>query len=120
MRDIKVVQPESKDEGWDLDINIVDGEPEWLERAEESSGQRSALAAYTAKGSIPGMLDVGIQWSDFFEENTVEGFVSIDNQMKQAVSDYGTSQIPEDGNKVYTPFAIVGEDGSLSVSVFKS
>lgn len=119
MRDIKIIQPVEDGGDWDLDIDIVDGEPIWLE-SNQSAGQRSALAAYTAKGSIPGMPDVGVQWSDYFQEQDTDGYISIDNQMKQAVQAYGISPDSSDLKESYTPFASINTDGSLSVQVFRT
>lgn len=119
MRDIKLMQPPSPEEEWNLDIDIIDGYPTFLDMAEMTSDQRAGVAAYVSKGSIPGMLTVGIQWSDYFQQESSDGYVKISNQMSQMVQTYGSSPEDRQSNKMYYPLAVLGEDGGITVQVIR-
>lgn len=119
MRDIKIIQPSTQEEQWALDIDIIDGYPEDLQEAEMTTDQRAGVAAFVSKGTIPGMLDVGIQWSDYFQQGSSDGYIKVTNQMNQMVQAYGTSPEDRSENQMYSPLAILNADGSISVQVVK-
>lgn len=118
MRDVKMIQP-SEGTDWQLDIDVINGVPEYLSAAELTSDQRAGMAAFITQGSIPGMLDVGVRWSDYFQEQASDGYVKITNQMNQLVQTYGTSPEDRDSNKQYSPLALLDENGAISVHVIR-
>lgn len=86
MRDILVTTPsENTDVDWNLDIDIVDGQPVLLPEESNTQDQRAALAAYQASGTIPGMPDVGIEWGQLYtKEKTL---VNINDQIQRNIQD---------------------------------
>lgn len=116
MRDVKAYTTDDNL----IDIDVQDGDAVWLSIYEQSDGQRASLASIISKGSIPGMLDTGIQWSDYFTQGNTDGYVSIDNQMRNMISLYGKSQYESDNTSTYTPVAIINEDGTLSTQIIRS
>lgn len=100
-----------------FDIDIVDGQPVLFNIPTQSTDQRASISAVIAQGSIPGLLNVGVQWSDYYQQKTTDGYVKIDNQMRQNVENYGKSQVEETGIRTFTPVAMLDEHGSLTVNV---
>ena len=120
MRDIKIIQIEDDQHQSILDIDIVHGSPLWLEQAEQSNGQRAALASYISLNSIPGNLNIGIDWNTYLQTSSSEAYVTIDNQMRQMIDAYGKSQVSSDNVKSYTPLAIPQDNGHISVYTIRS
>lgn len=69
-----------------LDIDIIDGEPDYLEEASQTNDQRAAVACYACKGTVPGMLDYGVSWGDVYtKDNTT---MQLNNELQQQVQNY--------------------------------
>lgn len=117
MRDVLVVTPkEHTDTSWNLDIDIIDGYPVLLPEASDTSDQRAALAAYQAKGTIPGMADTGIDWSQLYtKEKTL---VNINDQIQKNIQDkVATATV----SAMYIPlFKNVNKVEGLKISLLKA
>lgn len=119
MRDIRIIQPESIEEEWNLDIDILNGQPAFLDKAAMTSDQRAGISVFVSKGAIPGMLDTGIQWSDYFQQGSSDGYIKITNQMNQMVQAFGSSPEDRESNKTYYPLALLDEEGGITVQVIR-
>lgn len=85
MRDIVIIFPEDKnDTSWNLDIDIVDGQPRLVQEENNSQDQRAALAALMSKGTIPGAREVGVSWNDLLSNKG--SLLSIDNEVKRQIA----------------------------------
>lgn len=90
MRDILVVTPaDTTQTDWNLDIDIIDGQPVLLPEEDNTQDQRAALAAYQAEGTIPGMPDVGISWSQLYTKDRT--LVNINDQVQKNIQDKASS-----------------------------
>lgn len=116
MRDFRVIQPDDPETEWILDIDVLNP---WLERDSFTIGQRAAIAAFMAQGSVPGMLGIGIQWSDYLSNQTSDTYVKVDNQMRQQVQAYAFDQAQKAAPEQYIPFAAIGANGELTTQVIR-
>ena len=117
MRDMLVVTPkEHTDTSWNLDIDIIDGYPVLLPEASDTSDQRAALAAYQAKGTIPGMANTGIDWSQLYtKEKTL---VNINDQIQKNIQDKVATAT---ATAMYIPlFKNVNQVEGLKISLLKA
>ena len=81
MRDFRVDILESQG----IDIDIVDGEAAYVEYDTRTADQRAALAVYAVRGTVPGMPDYGVSWSDqYTNQNTV---AQLNNEIQQQVQE---------------------------------
>ena len=96
-----------------LDLDIVDGEPRYVQYAENTDDQRAAVGAYMSKGTIPGMLEQGINWMDLYAKKS--SLIDVDNQTKQQMSSFASS---ESGTSGYTPIYIK-EKGQMKIVVVR-
>lgn len=81
MRDFKILVAEN--EG--VDIDIIDGQAEYLQYEAQTGDQRAALSVYCIKGSIPGNLDFGVSWGlEFTQSNTV---TQLNNEIQQQIQE---------------------------------
>lgn len=98
-----------------LDINVIDGYPEMLPYPNQTYDQRAALSALQEKGTIPGMLDTGVNWGAIYSEE--DTMLQIDNDIKKAIQNNVTStgKIADSYVPIY-----VNENGSIKVTVRKS
>lgn len=110
MRDIKIY---TDDNGRNLDINIVGGEPEWLESEATGMDQRAALAAFIALGTIPGKLQSGVDWGSLYTGGAT--YTDISNQIMQQVQNYVTADNPAVS---YFPF-ILPEGDNLGAMMIR-
>ena len=112
MRDVVVVS--SGTQQYDLDINIVDGVPEYLESADETIDQRAALAAYIGLNTIPGRLSDGIDWGAL--QSGEASYVDITNQISQQIQNYvGQSE----ATVTYTP-VIIPQGDKVQLKIVRS
>lgn len=86
MRDI-LLKSLSIDDISIIDIDIVDGEPVYLDYESQTGDQRAALSVYASKATVPGMLDYGVSWASIYdkEQNTV---MQLNNELQQQVQNY--------------------------------
>lgn len=98
MRDWKIV---TVDEGHGVDIDIIDGEPSYLDYEDQTYDQRAALACYAQKGCLPGDEEYGVSWSDQYNEDFT--VTNLDNELKQQVAKYAGAkqysllEVPQNG-----------------------
>ena len=112
MRDIKLTY--SKDVGFDIDI--IDGYPVYVDYENQTQDQRAAVGATIVKGTVPGSLEVGISWPDYFTQDI--SLLDIDNETRQMIDMVagGTGQ----ADSSYIPLYIPDEDtGQVNVTVVK-
>ena len=107
MRDLKIITPVGPAD-WCLDFDIINGQPEFVQYERNTQDQRAALAAYTVRGTIPGMPNVGIGWGGLYDGDD-ETLITIDNEIKQAIQQY--AGIPDGPNSNYIPLYKSTEDG---------
>lgn len=96
-----------------LDLDIVDGEPRYVQYEGNTEDQRAAVGAYMSKGTIPGMLEQGINWMDLYEQKS--SLIDVDNQTKQQISSFAASN---NGLSGYTPIYIK-EKGQMKIVVVR-
>lgn len=99
MTDIKI----TTDNTAMLDIDIVDGYPVLLLSEQQNDDQRAAMCAVWAKGTVPGMLENGVDWYGLYTQSI--DMITINNQMQTQVQNY----VGTDGDTAYIP--IVQRDG---------
>lgn len=111
MRDFKVDIIESQG----VDINIVDGEAEYVEYESRTGDQRAALAVYAVKGTVPGNLDYGVSWADqYTQDNTV---AQLNNEIQQQLQqEAGFSNGAPNVNNQYSATTLI-HDGEVGVIV---
>ena len=106
MKDIKIITPVDTSADWNLDIDIIDGYPTYVQNTGNTQDQRAALAAYTVMGTIPGALDTGVDWGALYTGE--DSLISIDNQVRQNITDAASSV--GDVTESYTPMYTSGKD----------
>lgn len=74
-----------------LDIDVVNG-CALLISVGTSEDQRATLCAYTIKGTIPGMLDEGVDWSGLYQKT--QDMTAVDNTVRQDIEKYAGSYTP--------------------------
>ena len=111
MRDILLIY----DEKGAIDIDIVNGEPVYVREEQNTWDQRAAVGAYLSKGTIPGMLDIGVDWPALHAQR--DSLVDVDNQIKQQINSFAVT--PNEKASTYTPIYRT-RDGQLDVSVVRT
>lgn len=106
MRDCALIT--DVDNKWYIDIDIVNGQPVYL-IDDQTNDQRAAVASVQAKGTIPGMLETGVDWAQMYVKEYQDGLVNIDNQIKQNIQD--TAYADGGVMKQYTPLFAQTEEG---------
>lgn len=87
MRDWKIL---TVDDGHGVDIDIINGEPAYLNYEEQTNDQRAALTCYAQKGCLPGDADYGVSWdSQYNADFTV---TNLSNELQQQVATYAGAQ----------------------------
>lgn len=109
MRDILLIY----DENNIVDIDIVNGEPRYVLEEQNTQDQRAAVAAYMTKGTIPGMLDTGVDWSSLYSHD--KSLIDIDNQIKRQITAFAVGNTGTGFSPVYR-----SNKGRLEVGVFKA
>lgn len=115
MRDLSIITPAEK-ANWCLDIDIIDGSPRYVPNDRNTQDQRAAVAAYMFRGSIPGKPELGIGWSDLYQEDYNETLTVIDNEVKQAIQEYAA--VPEGPNGMYVPVYTTKEEG-VEIAIYQ-
>lgn len=111
MRDLKLITGDA----FNLDIDIVDGYPVYLDFENNTQDQRAAVAAYQAKGTIPGMLNEGVDWGALYESQ--DTMIQIDNQIKQNIQNKagGSGAF----NTAYVPIYAQNPGKPISMCIYK-
>ena len=117
MRGILVVTPtEEAQADWNLDIDIIDGQPVLLPEESNTQDQRAALAAYQAEGTIPGMPDVGISWGQLYTHDRT--LVNINDQVQKNIQDKASSDTL---SNMYIPiFQDIKDAKNIKISILKA
>ena len=117
MRDIVIIYPTAPDTSWDLDIDIVDGQPRYVSEPGQTQDQRAAVAALIGRGTIPGNLTLGVDWGGLLTDQVF--LVAIDNEVKQMISKYAA-----EGNDsqliTYVPIYNKNKKGGVDVQVYRA
>lgn len=101
-----------------VDIDVINGEPVYLDEVAQTGDQRAALAVYIAKGTIPSELDFGVNWATVYDaQNTT---LQLNNELQQQVqntvgSAESNNNLP---NTQYTAQLLM-EDGGYGVVVMR-
>lgn len=115
MRDFRILTLE---EGG-VDIDVIDGQADYLAYEEQTQDQRAALAVYAIKGSLPGAPDYGVSWGLEFS-NTNGTAITISNECQQQLAEYAASSTPTSRIVATTYSAtVIPRNGSLGVLVAK-
>lgn len=111
MRDFKLSYID--DVGFDIDI--INGYPVYVGQVNQTQDQRAAVGATIVRGTMPGDLDLGVNWSALYEKET--SLLDIDNDVKQMVQQVagGSGQ----AGKGYIPLYIPSADGKVTVQVIR-
>lgn len=104
------------DEKGIVDIDIIDGEPRYVVDEQNTQDQRAALAAYVTKGTVPGMLDTGVDWSML--ETRDKTLIDIDNQVKQQLTNFAVASDASAGQG-YAPM-YTKEKGHLAIAIVRT
>lgn len=65
-----------------IDIDVVEGEVEYLPQESQTNDQRAALAVYMTKGTIPGALDTGVSWGEQYGKEVTAMQLSNEAQLQ--------------------------------------
>lgn len=90
MRDIKLFVDE---DSHIVDIDIIDGEPTWLDFDKQTGDQRAAVACFVSKGTLPGNLDFGISWGQMYTTDST--LIDFSNELQQSVQ-HATEDLASD------------------------
>ena len=94
-----------------LDIDVINGWPT-LMNTTNTPRQRAAVAAYIAKGSVPGQTEIGAEWASYMTGQ--RSLVELDNQVKQNIQDMvGTETIMDQIMPLYVP-----SDGGVAIRLW--
>lgn len=117
MRDIKIVTSQI-DNVSVLDIDIIDGEPVFVDEDGQTGDQRAALACYACKSSVPGMLDYGVSWASVYDRQ--DSTLSLSNELQQQIQNYAvvTSDEYELPRTQYNPMLLM-ENGGVGVLIYR-
>lgn len=116
MRDVLVITPsENAQVDWNLDIDIINGQPVLLPEESNTQDQRAALAAYQATGTIPGMSDVGIDWGQLYTKDKT--LININDQIQRNIQDKALSEKSTD---MYLPIYQEDETEGMKISLIKA
>lgn len=115
MRDLALITPVEPTD-WCLDFDVINGNPRYVPTDRNTQDQRAAVAAYMMRGTIPGKPEIGIGWSDLYQEDYEETLTVIDNEVKQAIQEYAA--VPEGPNGMYVPVYDTKE-GGIELAIFQ-
>lgn len=85
MRDVKIISFEIDGISF-IDLDIINGEPVWLDEASQTNDQRAALACYACKGTVPGLPDYGVSWGSVYDKSDTT--VQLNNELQQQLTSY--------------------------------
>ena len=116
MRDLKIIVPEDRTtSSWNMDIDVIDGVPTYLPYERNTQDQRAALAAYTVKGTIPGLPNAGVDWSLLYNQGAT--VVDIDNSIKQNIQN--NAAVVGTASQSYKPIYTKDDDG-IHVAIYQT
>lgn len=117
MRDLVVIYPTNDDVSWDLDLDIVKGQPRYVNEAGQTQDQRAAIASLIGKGTIPGNLTLGVDWGSLLTDKV--SLIAVDNEVKQMISRFAA--IGNDEQLVsYIPIYQKNKKGGVDVQVYRT
>lgn len=111
MRDIKLYYIEETG----FDINIIDGEPEYVDYANQTQDQRAAIGAAIEKGSIPGNESFGADWAAVFDKES--SLLDLANEVQENVNNVAGGDGQMSG--MYMSMLVPKSDGSVTTTVMK-
>lgn len=114
MRDYKIVAVESQG----IDIDIIDGEPEYLDYESQTGDQRAALAAYAVKGTLPGALDYGVSWGEVYSGQSSVSQLSNEVQL-QIQNEAGASSENTSVTANQYQGLVATKDGDIGVIIMR-
>lgn len=85
MRDVKIISFERDGISF-IDLDIINGEPLWLDEASQTNDQRAALACYACKGTVPGLPDYGVSWGSVYDKSDTT--IQLNNELQQQLTNY--------------------------------
>lgn len=108
MRDLKlIVPPDRGNSSWNLDIDIINGSPSFVDYIRNTQDQRAAIATYMVKGSVPGKPESGVDWARLYNQEAT--ILDIDNEIKLNIQD--KAAIPGTSAQTYMPIYTKDENG---------
>lgn len=117
MRDLVVIYPTNDDVSWDLDLDIVKGQPRFVSEPGQTQDQRAAVASLIGKGTIPGNLTLGVDWGSLLTDKV--SLITVDNEVKQMISRFAA--IGNDEQLVsYIPIYQKNKKGGVDVQVYRT
>ena len=115
MRDLMLITPDEKSD-WCLDFDIINGVPKYVPTERNTQDQRAAVATYMFRGTIPGKPQLGIGWTELYQEDYEETLTVIDNEVKQAIQEYAA--VPEGPNGMYVPVYQTKDEG-VEIAIYQ-
>lgn len=116
MRDVRIITPIDRTKAkWVMDIDIVNGFPVYVPDERNTQDQRAALATYMTKGTIPGMPDIGVDWSALYQQNST--ILNIDNEIRQNIQRFATTINPS--SQSYMPVYTSDKNG-IQVGIYQA
>lgn len=117
MRDLVVIYPTNDDVSWDLDLDIINGQPDYVNEPGQTQDQRAAVASLIGKGTIPGNLTLGVDWGNLLTDGV--SLITVDNEVKQMISRFAA--IGNDQQLVsYIPIYQKNKKGGVDVQVYRA
>lgn len=114
MRDVKLVT--DNDNRWGVDLDIVDGEPAYLDEAAQTNDQRAAVACYMCKGTVPGLPEAGVSWGAVYDKSITS--VQLNNELAQQLDTYvGSSSEQEMLTSTQYNAMLLEDSGGVGVLV---
>lgn len=112
MRDLLLL-PLADESG--VDIDIIDGEARYLSEASQTLDQRAAIAAYAVKGTMPGLPEYGVSWSEQYTRDHT--LINLSNDINLQIQQLAVSA-DSDSNSNYTPI-VAAKNGGVGVLIVK-
>ena len=112
-----VIFPSDPNPDWNLDIDIVKGEPVYVTEAQQTQDQRAALAALISVGTIPGNLGFGVNWPSLLNQS--QTLISIDNEVRRQIDTFAAIS-SDDSFTSYLPIYQQNKNGGVDVSVYRA
>lgn len=115
MRDVKIISFEQDNISF-IDLDIIDGEPVWLDEASQTNDQRAALACYACKGTVPGLPDYGVSWGSAYDKSDTT--VQLNNELQQQLTDYvGSADTEEMLPQTQYSATLLQDSGGIGVLI---
>ena len=112
MRDLKLIVPIDRSKAsWNLDIDVINGVPTFVDYVRNTQDQRAAVATYMVKGSVPGRPETGVDWGRLYTQDAT--ILDIDNEIKRNIQD--KAAIPGSATQMYMPIYTKDETGIHAV-----